>query len=238
MALILSLETSTSVCSVALSKDSEIIALQERNEVNVHNRLLNVFVEDCLKMGGVSLKQLDAIAVSMGPGSYTGLRIGVSAAKGFCYALDKPLIAVNTLQSMALGFIERNPNIEQTALLCPMIDARRMEVFNAFFNTNIDFVRGTQADIIDEHSYVAFLEKHPVYFFGDGADKCKLALSNNSNANFSIESLPSAAYVSKLAYKSFLKKEFVDVAYFEPYYLKDFVTTTPKNPVNTLNVQD
>ena len=181
---------------------------------------------------------LDAIAVSMGPGSYTGLRIGVSTAKGICYGVDKPLIAISTLQSMAAGFkIEMESRLTGTPshgtpslpiLLCPMIDARRMEVYNALFDPDLQQVRDIRAEIIHGDSFAVELEKHQVCFFGDGAGKCKPVLGSHPNARFADDFHLSASFMVALAEEKFKRSEFEDVVYFEPYYLKDFIPGIPK----------
>lgn len=226
MTLILGIETSTKICSVAISDGEQLLALQEEGGEYSHAEKLNGFIDAILKESKVDINQVDAIAVSKGPGSYTGLRIGVSAAKGLCFALNKPLIAVDTLQAMALNHPLRE--IERSVLYCPMLDARRMEVYTALYNQHNEQVKPIEAKIIEETSFAQELSNNKIIFFGDGANKCKKILSNNPNANFSNEGLPSAEYINKLAYKKFANKEFEDVAYFEPYYLKDFVATTAK----------
>jgi tRNA threonylcarbamoyladenosine biosynthesis protein TsaB len=228
MPYILYLETATKICSVAVAKDESLISLKETSVVNSHSSLITVFAEQCVKDANIEFNDLDAICVSMGPGSYTGLRIGVSTAKGFCYALDIPLIAVNTLQSMAKLYSIEHPELKKDILLCPMIDARRMEVFTAFFDMTSSFIRETQADIIDENSYSDILSKNSVIFFGDGSDKCRQALSSNSNILFDDTFKISAKGMIPLSIKKFRQKQFEDVAYFEPYYLKDFIATIPK----------
>ena len=229
MALILNLETATKVCSVALGKDGSLLALKEYHGEYSHAEKLTVFVEEILKEAGLKLSDLDAIAISKGPGSYTGLRIGVSTAKGFCFALDKPLIAISTLQSMA-----NKPSLKENTgnvLLCPMIDARRMEVYCAFYNMHNNLARDIAAEIIDEHSFEDILQKYKVIFLGDGAEKCKAILSQHQNAIFADNVFPSATDMITLSESAFHDKQFEDVAYFEPYYLKDFVTTTPKKKI-------
>lgn len=226
MATILQIETATPVCSVALSVNGETVALKEQAGQNMHASNLTLFIEEALQMAKLSYAQLDAIAVSKGPGSYTGLRIGVSTAKGLCFALDKPLIAIGTLQMMANGFLQQHPNYG--GLICPMIDARRMEVFTAMFDNKLQRLEAVNAKIIDEKSFVLELDNHFVTFIGDGAAKCKPVL-DHPNAHFVDANFNSAAYMSKLAFEAFHHKAFEDVAYFEPFYLKDFVFTTPKN---------
>lgn len=228
MAVILHIETATTVCSVALSKDGVLLSLKEQNGDYSHAENLTVFIEDVLKQVKINISEIDAIAVSKGPGSYTGLRIGVSTAKGLCYSLDKPLIAVDTLQYMAMAVLNQF-NIETPeAFYVPMLDARRMEVYSAIFSAGGKRIRETQAEIIDENSFHSLLKEHPVVFFGDGALKCKSVLSYTSNAMFLPDIVPSAKDMIALSEKAFSEKQFEDVAYFEPYYLKDFVAGKKK----------
>jgi len=227
MALILNLETATTVCSVALAKDGQLLSSKEINGDYTHAENLTRFIEIALQEANHTLADLDAIAVSKGPGSYTGLRIGVSTAKGLCYALDKPLIALNTLEHSAytcsLTYGEKND------LVCPMIDARRMEVYCAVYTKTHQLIRSTAAEIIDEHSFNDLLEKHRIYFFGDGAEKCKSVLGNNPNAVFIDSLYPSASHMILLSEKAYINRSFEDVAYFEPFYLKDFVAGKKKS---------
>jgi len=222
MSLILGIETSTKVCSVAISEGNTLLAIKEEGGAYSHSEKLTVFIEAVLRKANKSLKDLDAIAVSKGPGSYTGLRIGVSAAKGLCYALDIPLIAISTLQAMAIG-VKSND-----CLFAPMIDARRMEVYTALFDEQNKVVENISAKIIDEDSFSSELENGKVFFFGDGAEKCKPILSHSKNAVFIKEGLPSAQYINQIAQQKLIDIDIEDVAYFEPYYLKDFIATTPK----------
>lgn len=191
-----------------------------------HAALLSSFIEEALKTTG---KKPDAVAVSSGPGSYTGLRIGVSTAKGLCYGWGIPLIAVSTLETMASQALKAIAD-NSKALFCPMIDARRMEVYSAFYNAKGEPVEGVSANIITETSFSETLEKQPVYFFGNGAAKCKTVLTH-SNALFLENIVPLATDMIQLAERAFKNKQFVDVAYFEPFYLKEFQVTTPKNKV-------
>ena len=218
MALILLIETATKSCSVSLASDDKIIATkQEVNEQYSHAEKLTVFIAELFKNQDFTIQDLDAVAVSKGPGSYTGLRIGVSTAKGLCYALDIPLVAISTLRAMAFGMAQK----EESNLYCPMIDARRMEVYNAFYNSSNKEIRGVQADIITKESYEKELEQK-VLFFGDGANKCK-EIIKHSNAKFIEEIYPSSKDMVALAMQKYANKDFEDVAYFEPFYLKDFV---------------
>ncbi len=212
---ILNIETATKNCSVSLAKNGETILCKEMAEQGYsHAERLHVFIEEILKETGIKFQDLKAIAVSKGPGSYTGLRIGVSAAKGFCYALDIPLISVDTLQVLAKQVVVEN------GLIVPMIDARRMEVYSAVFDANHNKIMEVQAEILTENSYLEMTEA--IYFIGDCQEKCKTVLLKD-NFHFLPEIVfPSAKEMSGLSYEKFLKNNFEDVAYFEPFYLKDF----------------
>lgn len=225
MALILGIETSTTICSVALSNEEGLLAIKEEGGAYSHAEKLNGFISTVMDEAGVTGNQLDAVAVSMGPGSYTGLRIGVSTAKGLCYALNKPLIAVPTLKSMALRASKEDVSFD---LYCPMIDARRMEVYTALYNRENNEHQPVEAKIITADSYETILADNKVVFFGDGAAKCQEFIGHNKNAMISTLGNPSAEYINELAAIKFELQEFEDVAYFEPYYLKDFIATTPK----------
>jgi tRNA threonylcarbamoyladenosine biosynthesis protein TsaB len=223
MAFILALETTTKNCSVALFENEKLLYLkEEKSDGYSHAEQLTLFIEELIKTAHFSLKDINAIAVSKGPGSYTGLRIGTSTAKGLCYSLDIPLISVSTLKAMAFSMALS----ENYDLFCPMIDARRMEVFSALFDKNSNEVRGVQADIVDEQTYAKFLANE-VLFFGDGALKCK-EIINHKNAKFIEGIFPSAKNLGILANAKFENKDFEDVAYFEPYYLKDFLAGKKK----------
>lgn len=228
MVTILQIETATQVCSAAVSVNGETIALKELAAQNIHAGSLTLFIEEVMQTAGLSYDALDAIAVSKGPGSYTGLRIGVSTAKGLCFAADKPLIGVSTLQMMAQGFLNRTPGY--TGLVCPMIDARRMEVFTAVYDAQLSEVLPVSAKIIDGQSYQEELAGHQITFIGDGAMKCNGSILS-ANAVFSDLNFNSAANMSSLAFDAFDQQDFEDVAYFEPYYLKDFVITQAKKKV-------
>lgn len=233
MSCILYIETATSVCSVAASKDGKIIVKREETTGPSHATVLGSFVKEVIdELQKQNLKP-DAVAVSCGPGSYTGLRIGVSEAKGLCYGWNIPLIAIETLTIMAAG-VQRRGLVASEALLCPMIDARRMEVYDAIFDSKLNKIKEVSADIIDENSFKEYLSEKKVVFFGDGSDKCKLALTH-PNAMFIDSVFPHAEDMVELAEKAFAEKNFVDVAYFEPFYLKEFVATTPKNKVLPTN---
>ena len=227
MALILNIDTSTSVCSVALSRDGQLLALKENDEGLNHSLLLGTYIDDILKENHLTAGMLDAIAVSMGPGSYTGLRIGVSMAKGLCYGASKPLIAINTLQALAASVSRR---IGEDALYCPMIDARRMEVYTALYDKENHSVMETKAEIIDENSFQEILQNHIIYFLVNVSYKVKTILTS-PHAHLLTEIKTSAVNMLPLAEQKYETQSFEDVAYFEPFYLKDFIATTPKNKV-------
>lgn len=229
MALILNIETATEVCSVALASDGKVVAFKEEPEGRNHALLLTSFIEECMKQAGVAFSELDAIAVSKGPGSFTGLRIGVSTAKGLCYALDKPLISVNSLQSMAVVAMEKN-KFPEAKLFCPMIDARRMEVYTALFNCKGELVAETSAQIIDNKSFGAFLDTNKVLFFGDGMQKCRELLNSSENALFLDENTNSAFGMVHFSENSYKNGQFESTAYFEPFYLKDFYVARQPEP--------
>jgi len=227
--MILQIETATTSCSVALARDGNVLGFKQIDQRNIHAEVITLFIDELIAGSGISYNNLDAIAVSSGPGSYTGLRIGVSTAKGLCFALDKPLIAVETLEAMAYGVINQNEFIlDDDTLLCPMIDARRMEVFTAVFNANGDRIKPTTAEIIDENSFDELLKNNKVLFFGDGAEKCRATLGGNPNAYFFPGFVNSATYLTQKAVEKFRNNEFEDVGYFEPYYLKDFIAGKAK----------
>ncbi len=221
MTYILNLETATKNCSVSISQNGQTILCKEMADAGYsHAEKLHVFIEDCIKESNISFIDLSAIAVSQGPGSYTGLRIGVSAAKGLCFALDLPLIAVDTLQVLASKLSI------SVGVIIPMIDARRMEVYSAIFNAKYEKVREVQAEILIENSFEQISES--IHFVGDCAEKAKTVLTK-SNFIFHEEIIyPSANEMSELSYKKFQENNFEDVAYFEPYYLKDFMATVSK----------
>jgi len=218
---ILNLETATKNCSVSISQNGQTILCKEMAEAGYsHAEKLHVFIEECIKESNITFKDLSAIAVSQGPGSYTGLRIGVSAAKGLCFALDLPLIAVDTLQVLASKL-----SISEGVII-PMIDARRMEVYSAIFNSKLEKIREVQAEILTENSFKEISET--IHFVGDCAEKAKTVLTK-SNFIFHEEIIyPSANEMSELSYKKFQENKLEDVAYFEPYYLKDFMVTVSK----------
>ena len=216
MSIILNIETATKNCSVALAKEGKTLACKEIAEQNFsHAEKLHVFIEELLAENNLQFSDLNAIAVSQGPGSYTGLRIGVSSAKGFCYALNIPMIAIDTLQLLA-----KQIQIEE-GIIIPMIDARRLEVFSAFYDKNHNQIRNTQAEIIDETSYQEITET--IHLVGDGTEKFKNTLIDTKFVFHSDVVFPSANEMSQLSFDKYQIRDFVDVAYFEPYYLKDFV---------------
>lgn len=236
MALILNIETSTEVCSVVIARDGKVIHSRENLTGQNHAMLATVFIEELLNEANITMEQLDAVAVSGGPGSYTGLRIGVSVAKGICYAARLPLIAITSLEAMAHHVIHNIENHQylkrENILFCPMIDARRMEVYTSFYDKNGIQIRGIQADIIDHQSYLPFLENNTVLFFGNGSAKCRAAITH-PNAIFLNGIITSAENMVSLAEQDFQSQKFADVAYYEPFYLKDFVATIPvKNIFN------
>lgn len=222
MAFILNIETATKNCSVSLADNGKTIVLKELNSGNYsHAEKLHEFIKQVVDEAGIELCELKAIAVSKGPGSYTGLRIGVSAAKGLCFALDIPLIAVNTLQVLALSI-----SISEGVVI-PLLDARRMEVYSSVFNSKNESLRKVEAEIITKDSFKEYLNNQKVYFVGDGVDKCK-GIINHENAFFIDDKLPSANEMSILSFEKFKNNDIEDVAYFEPYYLKEFVAIKSK----------
>jgi len=233
MPLILNIETATSVCSVSLAKDGRRVSSKESGEERSHSEQLTVMIKELLSGQNMKATDLDAVAVSSGPGSYTGLRIGVSAAKGICYAAGIPLLSVNTLKLMAKGIL-KHPDIQTQAdhdiLLCPMIDARRMEVYSALFDMKNELKREVVAEIITENSYTDILKEKKIAFFGDGSEKCR-DIIKNINAVFISGYYPSADDMIPLSHEAWKQKKYEDIAYFEPFYLKDFIPTVPKKRV-------
>lgn len=224
MALILNIETATKNCSVCLAKDGKVLVLKEINDANYsHAEKLHPFIVEVLKEANIAITQIDAFAVSKGPGSYTGLRIGVSAAKGLCFTVDKPLISIDTLISLAHAISIEN------GLIIPLLDARRMEVYSAIYDVNYHQTRTIKAEIIDENSFADELATQKVYFLGDGAAKCK-AVIQHKNAFFIENEFPSAKQMAQLTFEKYQKNDFEDVAYFEPFYLKNFVAGIQKKP--------
>lgn len=229
MSQILQIETATTVCSVALATDGVVTAFKQVDQRNIHAEVITLYIDKLINTAGLKYTDLDAIAISSGPGSYTGLRIGVSTAKGLCYALDKPLIAIETLAAIANGVLaDKSLSIDANTLLCPMIDARRMEVYTALFDGLGNKVKDTTAEIINEQSFSEYLENNRILFFGDGAEKCRAVLGNNPNVRFLNGFINSATHLTKQAAEKFAANDFEDVAYFEPYYLKEFLVTSKK----------
>lgn len=226
--MILCLETATPVCSVALNENCCTIALRETEGQNAHSEKITNFIREVMEVAEIDYSQLDAVAVSKGPGSYTGLRIGVSTAKGICYAANLPLMAIDTLEAMAYGMKAKlGSQIDDNDLFIPMIDARRMEVYAAIFDANLNKIQSTAALVIDENSFEGLLNDHRLWLFGDGAPKLKKIFENQPNINIIDGFKPSAAYMLSLADKALRMQDFVDVAYFEPFYLKDFIAGKP-----------
>lgn len=227
MSCILNIETSTNVCSVAVSQDGSCIFNKEDHEGPNHAVILGVFVQEALSFIDSHAIPLDAVAVSCGPGSYTGLRIGLSMAKGICYGRDVKLIAIPTLELMCVPLLLGEKINEENALLCPMIDARRMEVYSQFFDRALNEVRPISADIVENNTYDDILAQQPVYFFGNGAEKCHEVLTHH-NAHIIEGIVPLAKNMYPLAEKRMANEQFEDVAYFVPFYLKDFVAKEAK----------
>lgn len=230
MALILGIETATSICSVALVRDGKLLVIRESVGSRDHSAALTTYIAELFTEAGLFLQQLDAIAVSMGPGSYTGLRIGVSSAKGLCYALDKPFIAIDTLKSLAWQALQKckqQGRDTDNAILVPMLDARRMEVYTAVFDNNLQIIEPVNAHIVTENSYMAFAGKEIIYF-GDGASKCESLFELKDNFTFLADINLSANSICMLAESEFQKNNFADVAYCEPFYLKDFIAGKPR----------
>lgn len=226
--MILCLETATTVCSVALNDGCCTIALRETERQNAHSEKITNFIREVMEVANIDYRQLDAVAVSQGPGSYTGLRIGVSTAKGICYAADLPLMAIDTLEAMAYGMkMKLGSQIADNDLLIPMIDARRMEVYASVFDAQMNRINDTAALVIDEHSFDDLCHDHHLWLFGDGAPKLSKLFENQPNINIINGFRPSAAYMLPLAEKALREQKFVDVAYFEPFYLKDFIAGKP-----------
>ena len=229
MATILCLETATETCSVALFVDTKVIALYETTGQKVHAVQLNNFIAKVLELSGKSFKDLDAVAVSKGPGSYTGLRIGVASAKGICFGLDIPLIAVNTLQAMTANFLRLNPEIKNKSrqYFIPMIDARRDEVYTAMLDLELNFINETQSKILESNSFKGFEFGTDLHFFGSGAAKASEILLHEDRFFFYENLDASAAGLSEIVSEKYENSLFEDVAYFEPYYLKEFFAKLP-----------
>lgn len=224
-AYILQIDTATDTCSVSISVDGKVLDVLDASESNLHASKLTVFIDELLKRNDIDYKQLHAIAVSKGPGSYTGLRIGVSTAKGLCYALDIPLIAVNTLDSMYHGYLQNKESLPKS-IYVPMLDARRMEVYLNMYQDH-QLIRPTEAVIVDEDTFAPY-EHTTVVLFGSGAAKLEELLKQHTNIIIDRSYSHSSQYLTTVAFDKFSTKEFEDLIYFEPYYLKEFIATTPK----------
>lgn len=221
---ILCIETSTTVCSVCVTSNEKVLSFREVNNGFTHSENLHIFIGEVLNEASLTFAKMNAIAVSKGPGSYTGLRIGVSAAKGLCYALNIPLISVDTLQSMAWTV---SNGAKEDILYCPMLDARRMEVFCAVYNKNLEIVLPVSALVMDENSVKEFNLGKPICFFGDGVSKARELLQKINSATFTENVFPSSKSMAALAAIKLKEKQFENVALFEPFYLKEFFTKKP-----------
>ena len=228
MATILCIETSTDVCSVAVAQDNHVIFRNEDFNGPSHAVQCGLFVDEALSFAESHAIPLDAVAVSEGPGSYTGLRIGVSMAKGVAYGRNVPLLTIPTLQLLCVPVLLYHEEIPENSLLVPMIDARRMEVYSAIYDRSLKEIRQIQADIVDSNTYLEYLERGPVVFFGNGSNKCKDVISH-PNAIFIDNIHPLACNAAPLAEQRIRRNEIASTAYFEPFYLKDFQATKPKN---------
>jgi len=231
--MIICLETATNLCSVALCDSSGVISLRESNESKSHASVLTVFIEEILRENGIRTRDLRAVAVSKGPGSYTGLRIGVSVAKGIAYGASIPLIGVETTLSMFWGAIASQisgTDMDKNLLFCPMLDARRMEVYYAIYDCYGNKIKDISAEIINENSFIKIPESKKILFFGDGAQKCKEVI-NQKNALYAADYRISATSMHKPVIQAFNNHDFEDVAYFEPLYLKDFITSLPRKNI-------
>ena len=225
LSFILHIETSTKNCSVSIAKSGELISLKEiNNGAYSHSEMLHPLIKEALLESKLTIKEIEAIAVGKGPGSYTGLRIGISAAKGLCFANDIPLISINSLEILA-----HSTTIDKGYII-PRIDARRMEVYSAIYDESYTLIRETKADIIDEHSFYDELQNHTVYFLGDGTEKCKETIVHK-NAVFIKNAFPSAKEMTQLSYDKYKENKTEDIAYFEPFYLKNFVATQEKKKI-------
>jgi len=231
MAKILSLETSTTVCSVALHENSSLIAVAEVHLEHSHGSKLAQLIDGVIKFSGIQMVNVNVVAVSSGPGSYTGLRIGTSTAKGLCYALDVPLIAIDTLSILAA---QVNSSNSEKSLLCPMIDARRMEVYCSVTDANGSVIQGIEAKVIDEKSFEGLLADRRIIFFGDGAEKCRSTI-RHPNASFLSGITPSAIQLGFMAVEKYERREFEDLFQYEPFYLKEFRAKKPSNFIDAAN---
>ena len=235
MSLILNIETSSDICSVAVGRNREVMEMLEAHESRDHARVLTLLVDKILKKNSLRAGDLDAVAISKGPGSYTGLRIGVSAAKGLAFGLKIPLIAISTLEAMVLGVLsglkEKISGLPDNIWLCPMIDARRMEVYLSFYDLKGKQQTGVRAAVITPGVFNDILKERELVFFGTGSEKCRVMIKG-PNVHFLEGVTPAAASMVPLSFERFKNQEFEDVAYFEPFYLKEFVATIPKNKWN------
>lgn len=226
--MILCLETATPVCSVALNDGCCTLGLRETEGQNAHSEKITNFIREVMETAKIDYRQLDAVAVSQGPGSYTGLRIGVSTAKGICYAANLPLMAIDTLEAMAYGMKGKlGGQVAENDMLIPMIDARRMEVYAAVFDANLNKIEDTSALVVNENTFSELSKEHRLWLFGDGAPKLGKLFENQKNISVIDGFKPSAAYMRPLAEKALKEQHFVDLAYFEPFYLKDFIAGKP-----------
>ncbi len=230
MPVILCIETGTDICSVAVGSENGTIGVWEVADPKAHSTQLPLLIDEVLKASDLTPSQVSAVAVSKGPGSYTGLRIGVSMAKGLCYSMGIPLIAIGSLEAMVQGLLATPKKFPQNALLCPMIDARRMEVYTALYSNKGEAFTPVEAVVVTPESFMEYLNDRPVVFFGNGSAKCQSVISN-TNAIFIANFLPSAKFMLPLAIKAYKNENFENTAYFEPFYLKDFIATTPKNKI-------
>jgi tRNA threonylcarbamoyladenosine biosynthesis protein TsaB len=231
--MVICIETATNLCSVALCSNAGVISLRENNDLRSHASMLTVLIGEIMNENGLTAKELEAVAVGKGPGSYTGLRIGVSVAKGIAYAASIPLVAVDTTLSMFWGMSGRAEEItgdEANTLFCPMIDARRMEVYHAIYEPHGNMVKEISAEIINEESFSEIPESKRIIFFGDGAAKCK-EIIRRKNVYFADDFRISASDMQKPVYQAVDNRDFEDVAYFEPFYLKDFITSIPRKNI-------
>jgi len=231
--MVICIETATNLCSVALCSSAGIVSLKESTDLKSHASKLTVFIDEVLKEKGIRAQELEAVAVGKGPGSYTGLRIGVSVAKGIAFAASIPLIGIGTTLSMFWGMLQRIEEINsdrENTLLCPMIDARRMEVYNAIYDSQGKTEKEVSADIITEDSFAEIPEYKKIIFFGNGAVKCKQVIKRK-NVYFADDFRISASHMQKPVYQAIASQEFENVAYFEPFYLKDFITTIPRKNI-------
>lgn len=226
MSLLLSIETSTLGCSVALHEQGKLLHSVETQVPQSASSQLTVMIQKALNESQKKAAELKGVVVAAGPGSYTGLRIGVATAKGLCYALEIPLISINTLELLAYQFINSKKIEPGSSLLCPMLDARRMEVYTMLMGSELTIIRPTEAKVIDGTSYIDLLENNPIYFFGDGAAKCQEFIKH-PNAHFVSDIVPLASYLGEMGFEKCTKNQIEDIALFEPYYLKDFLIRKP-----------